>query len=161
MIDKRIQTSLGDPEIIFRKLFDKETINLQNRKGKLIDSFKYIVDQTMHRPRDVIKFCKCIQAEVEETEQLYFRTIKNAEKKYTNWLLNSEIANEINPVIHDLDSLYDLLKLIGSRAFSIKDFNMRYKSIAHLELSANDLINYFTALYFYCAFSCNQVYHRK
>lgn len=142
MVNKRIQTSLNDTTIDFRMLFDKEEINLTNRKNIQQDVFKYLVEQTMHRPRDVIKFCKCIQKEVQETEQLYFRTIKNAEKQYTNWLLNSEIANEINPILHNLDVLYDLLKLIGSKAFSIKDFNTRYKSVSGLDMDSNDLIYY-------------------
>lgn len=142
MVDKRIQASLNDPKLTFRTLFDNETINLTNIKGILQDVFKYVVDQTMHRPRDVIKFCKCIQKEVIDTNQLYFRTIKNAEKQYTNWLLNSEIANEINPILHNLDALHELLKLIGSKPFSIKDFNMRYKSVSDVNMNANDLINY-------------------
>ena len=43
---------------------------------------------------------------------------------------------------NNLDALHELLKLIGSKPFSIKDFNMRYKSVSDVNMNANDLINY-------------------
>lgn len=69
----------------------------------------------MHRPKDLIQLCKYIQKECSESDTLYFRTIKNAEKKYADWLVNSEISNEINPIIKDTDLLYELLKLFAGK----------------------------------------------
>lgn len=141
MINKRIKVSTN-LAINFKEIFDSKEINLQNRHRKQLDTFKYIIDQTMHRPRDLIKFCKCIQEEVIDSNKLYFRTIKNAEKKYAYWLLNSEIANEINPIIQNLDSVYELLKLVGSKPFSLTDLNNRYKAFQDIELSSEDLAFY-------------------
>ena len=101
-----------------------------------------MVEKTMHRPRDLIQFCKYVQKESEETGTLYFRTIKNAEKSYGYWLVNSELANEINPILKSTDTLYELLKLLGSRPFSLSDFYERYKSSKFNEMEKDELAYY-------------------
>lgn len=142
MINKRITATLKDDHINFETIFDTTDINLCKRNGVQKDVFQYIVERTMHRPRDVIQFCKYIQKEVRETGDLYFRTIKNAEKEYCYWLVNSELANEINPVLKNTETVYDLLKLLGTRPFSLSDFNDRYRAIRGLELSSENLAYY-------------------
>lgn len=142
MINKRITTSLQQSEIGFSEIFDRDDINLQSRNGKIYDVFQYMVEKTMHRPRDLIQFCKYVQKEVNETENLFFRTIKNAEKNYGYWLVNSELANEINPILKNTEPVYDLLKLLGSRRFSLSDFNDRYKAVQGIEMSCEDLAYY-------------------
>lgn len=144
MIDKRIYYSLKEPDITFKELFDNETINLRNSQGRLLDVFHYIVEKTMHRPRDFIQFCKYIQEECCSTNTLYFRTIKNAEKKYADWLVNSEIANEINPIIKDTDSLYEMLKLFGQKPFSLNELS---KQMHYLKSSKMDNLSLATYLY--------------
>jgi len=142
MINKRIFASLKEESIGFEDIFDSKDINLTNKHGKTQNVFQYMVERTMHRPRDIIQFCKYVQKEVKETNTLYFRTIKNAEKKYGNWLVSYELANEINPILKNTDSLYELLKLIGSRPFSLTDFNDRYKSISKIGMPSEPLIYY-------------------
>ena len=142
MINKRIYASLSQNSMDFSAIFDNEAINLKSYGGKLYNVFQYIVEKTMHRPRDVIQFCKYIQKESQETKNLYFRTIKNAEKNYGYWLVNSELANEINPILKNTDSLYEFLKLLGSRPFSLSDFYSRYRSVKNIQMDANDLAYY-------------------
>lgn len=142
MLNKRIVVSLDDDKIDFETLFDKCDIRLQSFHGDYIDVFQYMVDRTMHRPRDLIQFCKCVQNAIDESGDLYFRTIKNAEKDYCYWLVNSELANEINPILKNTDTLYDLLKLLGRRPFSLSDFNDRYRSVQGIDMSSEALVNY-------------------
>ena len=142
MINKRITATLKDDHINFETIFDTDDINLSTQNGVQKDVFRYIVERTMHRPRDVIQFCKYIQKEVSETGDLYFRTIKNAEKEYCYWLVNSELANEINPVLKNTETVYDLLKLLGRRPFSLSDFNDRYRAVRGIELSSENLAYY-------------------
>lgn len=134
MINKRIMVSLHKP-ITFYDIFVKNKINIRNydfesgRLGAVQDVFKYIVDKTFHRPRDIIQFCKCIQNEIKESPNgtnIYFRVIKSAEKNYTFWLVNSEITNEINPVISNVDVLFELLKVLGRKPFSYGYFCRKY-----------------------------------
>lgn len=142
MINKRISVTLNNNAITFESIFDKSSVNLRNQRGKQLDVFQYIVERTMHRPRDLIQFCKYIQKEASEVNDLYFRTIKNAEKEYCYWLVNSELANEINPVLKNTEAVYNLLKLLGSRPFSLSDFNDRYRSIHGIALPSEKLAYY-------------------
>lgn len=123
LINKRISNSyLQYKEIInpFGELFKKEQLGMADN-GKLIDPFKYLVYRTFHRPRDLVQFCKYIQTEVKETNKLELRTILNAEKKYSEWLLG-EIANEIGPQIKYTKTLYAFLRTLGSKPFSADFF---------------------------------------
>ena len=142
MIQKRIFASLHTTEIGFEEIFEKSDINLRSQSGRTYDVFQYMVERTMHRPRDLIQFCKYVQKEASESGDLYFRTIKNAEKSYGYWLINSELANEINPILKDTEPVYELLKLLGSRPFSLSDFNDRYRSVKGLNMPSEALAFY-------------------
>ncbi|MDR2908918.1 MAG: hypothetical protein LBU86_03440 [Oscillospiraceae bacterium] len=101
-----------------------------------------MVDRTLHRPRDLVQFCKYIQAEARDSRQLYFRTILNAEKKYSYWLVSSELANEINPILKRVDPVFDMLRLLGSRPFSLSDFYDRYKAVKEISMDVEELAYY-------------------
>lgn len=142
MLNKRIYASLHRDDVKFETLFDNDDINLMSIKGRKYDVFQYMVERTMHRPRDLIQFCKYVQKETKESNDLYFRTIKNGEKDYCYWLVNSELANEINPILKNTEPVYELLRLSGKRPFSISDFNSRYRSIHGIEMPCEDLLYY-------------------
>lgn len=126
MINKRIAASLDGIE--FDDLFDTNLINLQNYGDSTpVEVFRYIVDRTMHRPRDVIQFCKKIQEEIINTKRIYFRSVKNAEKEYCTWLVYDELENEINPIVDNIDELYQLLRELGRRSFSLSDFYEKFR----------------------------------
>lgn len=141
MINKRISRSL--PQTTFKDIFDNKAIDLTNFRGDVQDVFKYIIERTMHRPRDIIQFCKCIQKEVSRTEKLYFRTIKDAEKAFGYWLINSELANEINPILKNSDVIYEMLKCLGRDNFSYNRFEQEYEKIKEqILIDANKLAFY-------------------
>lgn len=142
MIEKRIFATLHRDDVSFNAIFEKYSMDLKSTGGRVYDIFQYMVERTMHRPRDLIQFCKYVQKEAAESNDLYFRTIKNAEKDYGYWLINSEIANEINPVLRNTEPLYELLKLLGPKSFTMSDFNNQYKTIKGLELMSEKLAYY-------------------
>lgn len=125
MLNKRIQNSVG-PNVDFYDIFDKDAVNLKlynlitKKLGRYkMDVFRYIVNPTFHRPRDIIQFCKKIQEETEDfenCEKITSTIIKNAEKKFAFWLVSKELANEINP-IYNVDDVYELLRGMGSKPF--------------------------------------------
>ena len=104
----------------FHELLKDEDLGILD-DGFKIKPFKYIIHRTFHRPRDIVQFCKYIQNEVKETDQLDYRTIFNAEKKYSDWLLG-EVANEIGPQIKHTKTLYAFLRTLGSRPFNKRYF---------------------------------------
>src|SRR5690554_5458056 len=95
LINKRILASTKSitEKSTFHFLFNDNDLAILD-EGFKMKPFKYIVHRTFHRPRDIVQFCKYIQKEVKDTDQLDYRTIFNAEKKYSDWLLG-EISNEI------------------------------------------------------------------
>ena len=103
--------------------------------------FGSLVLQTLFRPRDLIKLLKTLQSEIIKKgsfdEDVYTLSLK----KYSSWLVNTEIANEINPVLgEDYKYTIELLRLCGSKALSVKKFTERYNSVKHkFNLSALDL----------------------
>lgn len=152
MLDKRIVNSLQQ-ELSFDDLFNSNIIRInrsesmiESHENRYMDVFQYMTELTLHRPRDLIKFCKCIQHELSESHptKISFRTIKNAEKEYCFWLVNAELSNEINPIISDTEKLYSLLRSLGSKPFSFNDFYLRYSSTENygLTMSKDKLISY-------------------
>lgn len=132
MIDKRIRTSsLDTTNLTFAKVFEIPTSELK-KCGIKYTLFGSLVLQTLFRPRDLIKFAKTLQMEVVREKTFNDSIYKTALKKYSNWLVNTEIANEINPVLGvDYKYVIELLRLCGSRTLSVKVFTERYHSIKH------------------------------
>lgn len=128
MINKRIAASISETDVDFDQVFDDEVINLRGRKNQPYETFRYVLDRTMHRPRDVIQFCKKIQQEAILKNRLDYRIIKNAEREYCTWLVYEELQNEINPVIDNIDDLYQLLRELGQHSFSLNEFYGKTKN---------------------------------
>ncbi|MHC4572800.1 MAG: P-loop ATPase, Sll1717 family [Planctomycetota bacterium] len=133
ILNRRISCSVEEMRKVknpFASIFSPSMINLKDygrdgRERQVHNIFKYIIHRTFHRPRDVIQFCIKIQEQVRETDTFFFRTIKNGEERYALWLL-SEIANEVGPIISELNVLYELLRLMGRGLFSMLEFKRRY-----------------------------------
>ncbi len=122
MVNKRISASCPNYQVDFDQIFDKDVINLRGRNNVPYEPFRYILERTMHRPRDVIQFCTKIQEEAVSKGRLNYRIIKDAERAYCTWLVYDEIQNEINPVLDNLDDLYQMLRDIGQRPISLNEF---------------------------------------
>ena len=143
MVMRRITVSC--PELSntnFNEIFIANT-DVQ-REYNVHDLFKSLVLQTLFRPRDLIKLLKTLQKGICDKGQLDSSVYGEALKKYSNWLVNTEIANEINPVLRD-DYLYviELLRLCGSKNLSVKTFTLRYNAVKHkFSFSPIELLNY-------------------
>ena len=143
MVDKRIKTSCAElSDKSFKDVFNvPDNVNYGERRREL---FKSLVLQTLFRPRDLISLLKTLQKEIIKSgtfnEQVYAET----SKKYSNWLVNTEIANEINPVLReDYKYIIELLRLCGSKIMSVKTFAERYSSVKHeFKLSHLELLEY-------------------
>ena len=131
MVDKRIKTSCAE-------LSDKSFIDIFSipkdvfygeRQNNL---FKSLVLQTLFRPRDLISLLKTLQKEIDKSGTFNETVYKETSKKYANWLVNTEIANEINPVLgDDYKYVIELLRLCGARDLSVRTFTERYNSVKH------------------------------
>lgn len=114
------------------------------RDYQVHDLFKTLVLQTLFRPRDLIKLLKTLQSAILSKSTLNSAVYGDALKKYSNWLVNTELANEINPVLReDYPYVIELLRLCGSRNLSVRTFTERYNSVRHeFTLKPLELLNY-------------------
>lgn len=148
LINKRIQVSFNNQNITFDTLFDNNTIDLRRSKyaEHQEDVFRYIIHRTFHRPRDVVKFCQCIQQEVKTDNRITHLQVRNAEKEYSLWLL-SEIENEINPKLKNTKALYEFLRELGSFNYSVADFREKYKRFfKDIGVEYEELLNFLYSL---------------
>lgn len=143
MVMLRIKVSCPNlSNIDFNNIFE---INKNvKQECKIRDLFKSLVLQTLFRPRDLIKLLKTLQNEICDKGELNSSVYNEALKKYSNWLVNTEIANEINPVLReDYPYVIELLRLCGSKSLSVKTFTGRYNSVKHqFSFSPIELLNY-------------------
>lgn len=131
MVDKRIKASCTElSNESFKDLFFVPKNVYYGEKNR--DLFKSLVLQTLFRPRDLISLLKTLQKEINKSGVFNEQIYKETSKKYANWLVNTEIANEINPVLReDYKYVIELLRLCGSRDLSVKAFTERYNSVKH------------------------------
>lgn len=132
MVEKRIQAS--GPRfagMTFDDVFSVEK-SILKECGIRNSLFRTLVLQTLFRPRDLISLLKTLQKEICKYNRFDSFVYNETLKKYSNWLVNTEIANEINPILRD-DYKYviELLRLCGSRNLSVKTFSERYSSVKH------------------------------
>ena len=66
------------------------------------DVLTYLIDRTLFRPRDMIKFLKKLQEK---------GGMEKAEEEYSEWLKN-EIADEISVELPIIDKIYSVLKRV-------------------------------------------------
>lgn len=142
LLNKRIVASCNSitHQNPFYYIFDNSTINLKDM-GKLKSVFRYMVDRSFHRPRDLIQFSKKIQNAVNSNNKLNFNTIKDGEREYSLWFL-SELENEIGFQFEDMEILYEFLRLFGKNFFQLSDFKSRYnKYKKNIKKDAEELMH--------------------
>lgn len=127
LINKRIivSYSLIEGRSPFHSIFDDKILGIVD-VGLKVKPFKYIIHRTFHRPRDIIQFCKYIKREVKSTDQFDYRSIFNAEKEYSNWLLG-EISNEIGVQLKSTKTLYAFLRTLGDKCFTKNQFIYKFR----------------------------------
>lgn len=143
MVKKRIDVSCPEAS---NKSFDEifapeKDLELECRG---LEFFKVLVLQTLFRPRDLIKLLKTLQKNVCDRGRLNCASYNDTVKKYSHWLVNTEIANEINPVLKDdYPYVIELLRLCGSRNLTVKSFSGRYYSVRHtFKMKPLEMLNF-------------------
>lgn len=143
MIMKRIYVSC--PEFNDKNFAEIFTFGNDLKKDhKVYDLFNSLMLQTLFRPRDLINLLKTLQNSICAKGTLNSSVYSDALKKYSNWLVNTEIANEINPVLgKDYKYVIELLRLCGSRRLSVKTFTERYHAVKHeFSMTPLELLNF-------------------
>uniref|UniRef100_B8DL01 Uncharacterized protein n=1 Tax=Nitratidesulfovibrio vulgaris (strain DSM 19637 / Miyazaki F) TaxID=883 RepID=B8DL01_NITV9 len=111
IVNARIRASLG-------KEYSWNDIAVDNDRDlpQNVESlWKYIVNRTYERPRDIIKFMKFCKSEC-TSEKLTFKDVKRAELKYSPWLFN-ELKDEMCAHLECYEKAVMAINIIGCTSF--------------------------------------------
>lgn len=88
------------------------------------DSWTYILDFTLGKPRDILQFLKCCQELYPDAETLNFSDVSKVLKYYARNYFIEEMKNEITGFISDnfILSLPGILQSLGNRSFDFSEF---------------------------------------
>ncbi|WP_332649702.1 P-loop ATPase, Sll1717 family [Lysinibacillus sp. 54212] len=89
------------------------------------DSWQYILDHTLYKPRDILQLLKCAQSIYPEKQKLSYSEIRNVLKDYSKNYFIEEMKNEITGFIDDsyINCLPPIFQKIGERSFSLHEFS--------------------------------------
>lgn len=105
------------------------------------DSWNFVLEHTLYKPRDVLQFLKCCQDNYPEKEYLNYPEMQNVLKIYSKDYFIEEMKNEITGFINDelINILPSVFGKIGRRAFKLSELkkvineqslNMEYNDLA-------------------------------
>lgn len=89
------------------------------------NSWTYILDHTLYKPRDILQFLKSCQELYPNNSKLSYSEIRNALKTYSREYFIEEMKNEITGFINDeyINTLPSVFQKIGERSFSFIEFS--------------------------------------
>ncbi len=88
------------------------------------DSWEYILDYTLYRPRDILQFLKTCQTLYPDKENLVYSDIQSVLNEYSTNYFIEEMKNELTGFIRDdlIIALPTILQKLGSRSFFLGKF---------------------------------------
>lgn len=88
-------------------------------------SWDYILEYTLYKPRDILRFMKYCQTEYPDQETLSLSQTQNVLKIYSNRYFIEEMKNELSGIIDDelINALPSAFRKLGGRSFRIHEIN--------------------------------------
>ncbi|MDK9867278.1 P-loop ATPase, Sll1717 family [Staphylococcus sp. IPLA37010] len=104
--------------------------NLFPKKFRTKDSWDYILDHTLYKPRDILQFMITCQELFPENDYLTFSKLKTTMKSYSNDYFINEMKDELSGFSDDemINSLPQIFKSIGSKKFSFAEFKQHFNN---------------------------------
>lgn len=95
------------------------------RRIKNKDSWEYVLDYTLYKPRDVLQFLKYCQTEYPDNTSLTISEVQKVLKVYSNKYFIEEMKNELSGFIADelIVSIPSILRRLGERAFGVNEIH--------------------------------------
>lgn len=93
------------------------------RKIRGKDSWAYLLEYTLYKPRDVLQFLKCCQDNYPDKETLGYSEMQNVLKIYSKEYFIEEMKNEITGFIEDslINILPSVFRKMGQKDFTINE----------------------------------------
>lgn len=89
-----------------------------------VDSFKYVLNNTLYKPRDILQFLEQCKKEFPEEKSLNYSKLRHVIKQYSNNYFYEEMKNELSGFIkdEDIDNLIHVFARIGDVHFTYTRF---------------------------------------
>ena len=127
----RIERAIDDKAIKYsfdrswHKLFSNNKIGVGFRDYKKIDIFTYMTRSTHLRPRDYVSYIlMCVKNNCKNT-LISVDAVKEADKNFS-YYLKSELISEIQGILPDIESIFNIISIIRKQTFSFSEFNDIY-----------------------------------
>lgn len=119
---------------------DKFLENLFPKKVRSKESWYYILDHTLYKPRDILQFMITCQELFPNKSFLTFSHLKTAMKNYSSDYFINEMKDELSGFSDDemINCLPQIFKSIGSKKFTFVEFKQQFTkqhSLKNLEES--------------------------
>jgi hypothetical protein len=126
--DKNISQPLSFNDA-WLKFFENKPVSMGNRQQRSMPIFEYITKSTHLRPRDFVKFLQaCAKEAVESNRKIITPTIvRRVDKAFSNYLKN-EIIDEIQAVLPEIDTVFQIISQLGKQTFKADEFKTIYSS---------------------------------
>lgn len=95
------------------------------RKIKQKDSWNYVLEYTLYKPRDILQFLQYCKREYPQNERLSLSETQNVLKVYSNKYFIEEMKNELSGFFDDelINALPSAFRKLGGRAFELTEIN--------------------------------------
>lgn len=138
-----VLSALNDSQI-FSAIFPQSVFAWPNQS---IPPYKFILERTFFRPRDVISFIKLIVEKYPHTKYIGYKALQDVEKSYSEYFLN-EIENELIWHLSDSDirSTFNLLRNFRKDKFyfeDLKKYHLLNESMFQLSEKLDVIISLF------------------
>jgi hypothetical protein len=130
-------------EIAWDKVFEYAPVPMGDQGAKRMNRFDFITRSTHIRPRDYVKYLQaCALETLEQGDKVVtVQTIKRVDKAFSNYL-KSEIEDEIQAVIPEIDMMFQIISQIGKQQFRVEEFKRAYESYLRNGTIAEKDVNY-------------------
>jgi hypothetical protein len=120
LVDLRFELSgidKNEAQACWKKIFPS--------KIKSKDSWNYVLDHTLYKPRDILQFLKYCQTEYPDNETMSLSETQTVLKNYSNQYFIEEMKNELSGFISDeiIIALPSIFRRLGGREFSLAELN--------------------------------------
>ncbi len=111
------------------KIFVRRAVQMGHQARNAMEIFPYITRSTHLRPRDYVKYISACAKEAIENDRNIITPIivKRVDKAFSNYL-KAEIEDEIQALLPDISTIFQVISQIGKQQFKIEEFKNVYQT---------------------------------
>ncbi|TEW86797.1 P-loop ATPase, Sll1717 family [Psychrobacter sp. 230] len=114
---------------VWNYFFSGEPISYGGNRDKTMTMYDWITKETLHRPRDYIKYIQLCAKKIYESNysRIFPATVTTQDITYSSYFRN-ELVDEIHSIIPDINRVLEIFSKIGKAHLNINEFTTLYDS---------------------------------